>query len=177
MITDLNPIVLEVLEGIFSGKLAHSQIAYHCGTSHCVAGWIEVEFLQRELGIKFDQDLYDSNEGYEVYQSYFTKAGILDYSTWDRAERIGNLTPTEATLLFACSSTLDFQKQIYEYLKQGNRITNDPMAETPYVVDGLEYAIKDQKFIDFLKQNKYPTLRPYEAEIHRDKVSLDEDIF
>lgn len=48
-------ILKEVVEGCLDGSLKHNQLYYHCGNTHCIAGWYEVEYA-KEKGLRFDAE-------------------------------------------------------------------------------------------------------------------------
>ena len=46
--------VKDIISDIKSGKKPHDQRSYHCGTAHCIAGWLEINELERRsLSTKF----------------------------------------------------------------------------------------------------------------------------
>ena len=112
--------VYEIIQGIKSGKLNHEQSSFHCGTAHCLAGWMEVKELERRnLPIVFhltSGDWIEPNENNPEkvnYRSYSPVTRNLDkYSdrlkhsreqmelTWLWARCRLGLTHDESELLF-----------------------------------------------------------------------------
>ncbi len=39
--------IQQIIDDIKSGKKEHDQSRYHCGTTHCIAGWLFVNALER----------------------------------------------------------------------------------------------------------------------------------
>lgn len=110
-----------ILRGIATGELDHNQSEYHCGTAHCIAGWVEV-IKAKELG-------YSYTWFKEVEQPCFTKGDEELYeisplmeTTWQFAQRVLGLTPQEAAILFNVMSSFNQMCALLKILNSGRRI-------------------------------------------------------
>lgn len=105
-----------ILEGCQSGYLNHVQTMFHCGTSHCIAGWKEVLDIGKLTGLtlpslrgkKLDEIPLQSDLTGGLTQNYTTKQ-------W-------RLTPLEADLLFFAHARFPEQFTVLEVLEAGLRI-------------------------------------------------------
>lgn len=101
-----------IVEDIKSGKKAHKQEEYHsdCGTSHCIAGWKQVQDL---LAIGM-HPLYvwdDEQEIWKLANSPWTG------NAWSHAELQWGLTYKEAVSLFRPYLTLEEIEENLEELE------------------------------------------------------------
>jgi hypothetical protein len=130
--TPMNPKALreirEILEGVKSGKLLHSQKAYHtitgCGTAHCIAGW-KCHLDATKAGLEIADYKADTNYDCEsptledFLLSRLVEAPKTKDCEWSYAEREWRLALNEACILFDAESTLDEQFELLEALEAG----------------------------------------------------------
>lgn len=121
-----------IMDGIKSGTLKHIQDAYHCGTAHCFAGWVEV-FKLLEIG------------KYNSIDTEWTSADddILSGNTWDFAKKELGLYDAEACVLFSSYSTKELQQACVNYINQGVRITRCPditIVDDKMIINGTNFT-------------------------------------
>lgn len=109
--------VKAIIADIRSGKKSHNQALYHCGTAHCIAGWLEVNELERRglstTWIQPDPEnlgkvLWVANDGTFRPKSPVVSEKIDCMSdTWEWAGDYLGITETEDLFLFDLELTLD----------------------------------------------------------------------
>lgn len=138
----------KIMDGIESGTLKHVQDDFHCGTSHCFAGWVEI-FDLRTYGysetFNCDGDWFDGDT--------FVSSSPLTRNTWDYAcQRLG-LTYSESTLLFANNSPLILQRAVVDLLNRGLRIDADCEVEIDGFFVGGDFCLFSEGVMDVLEKN------------------------
>lgn len=138
-----------ILEKIESGEFRHTQETYHCGSSHCIAGWHAV-IVAETLGVKhserngsfthpsvkydeYDQDneyddLFFADECPQEVKDFFLR--LEDSCEWGIAAEDWQLTTDEQNLMFNSDADFATQKRLLEYLELGERVNNIRMQET-----------------------------------------------
>ena len=156
-------ILQDITEGIKNGELAHIQEAYHCGTSHCLAGWIELHAL-KQLGLSttFNRAGYWIKAGVckqasPIIEAYCQERNILEFeAVYAFARDYIGLNSVEAELLFIEDAIFSYQAELVNLLAEGYRvppITPDLFFE--YTLEGLLYVYSSELNIN--KDFYYPS--------------------
>jgi len=98
-----------ILEGCRDGKLERTQVVFHCGTAHCVAGWKQVLDFQ-----KINKLEEPSHQRVDLER--------LSPDTWAYAAGEWGLTMAESEELFGSHVTIDDQFDVLIRLEKGFRL-------------------------------------------------------
>jgi hypothetical protein len=115
--------IREILEGCRDGKLKHDQTSYHCGTSHCIAGWKAVRDFAKA---KNDQSLLECNfeakdEYLDELESFLEEIAATN-DEWLYAKKQWQLTANESIVFFDYKKTYREQFALLETLERGERV-------------------------------------------------------
>ncbi len=105
-----------ILEGCQSGYLRHTQAMFHCGTSHCIAGWKEMLDAGKLTGLALP-DLRGKKLDEIPLRGDLTGGLTLNYTA-----KQWRLTPLESDLLFFAHAQFPEQFTVLEVLEAGLRI-------------------------------------------------------
>lgn len=114
-----------ILEGCRDGRLDHKQSNYHCGTSHCIAGWkIVMDYIKKTkddaiVTADFSSADFSYNDFYGNVLGEEIKA---DEDEWVYARKQWRLTESEAVILFRAHATFPEQFALLEKLERGLRV-------------------------------------------------------
>lgn len=105
--------IRQILEDCQSGKLKHDQSEFHCGTSHCVAGW-------KELLDYNSKNCAEERTATLDFRKWIRR--FSDFSAWGYAQDRWELTDKEADTLFSDCATFPEQFALLEKLEAGERV-------------------------------------------------------
>jgi hypothetical protein len=132
----------EIISLIKNGTYKHEQYHWHCGTSHCIAGFKEMRDMAK-LVHRFDPEI-DANKyvecvPYERIEDLATTAKLKlagpaygAYSTYGRLA--WGLTKPEGEILFSANNTLDEIQYMVQKFDDGYRSVNlaDTLSDTTW---------------------------------------------
>lgn len=112
--------IRDILEGCRDGRLKHDQENYHCGTSHCIAGWkATIDYAKAK---KLDAETLDIPEWGDRALDRFMKALVDCTDEGYYARKQWELTDTEAYQLFDACTTFPEQFALLAKLEAGQRV-------------------------------------------------------
>jgi hypothetical protein len=153
--------IREILEGCQTGKLRHDQRNYHCGTSHCIAGFKQVLDMSKEFG----NEVFDLDFGLPMRRSGLTPLAkqMLSTDVGAYAQDAWGLSDIEAVILFHSHATFGFQFALLEWLESGKRVSEDDSPITVGYTEGVasrgsalqtyayKYTDSMNGFVEFLR--------------------------
>lgn len=137
--------VASILESAERGEIEYIQAQYHCGTKHCLAGWIEVKALE-DAGYKPEFDKkgdYIGKDGIvvepkpaesKIFSPVVERYRMLYQPTYDFACDWLNINVDEANLLFPEAASFEMQKELVRLFGLGYRFYLRDGSETLGVI-------------------------------------------
>ena len=134
-----------VVSGIEKGKLQHNQSYIHCGTAHCICGWLEMRHFASQAKIPmatiktvefFDNSPVTSQSEKLLGEYRSQVADNLNIHTtspwWLVVARLG-LTRAESYSLFKGSLTIEDIRDTLELLKKGLRNVSNSQWDVNWI--------------------------------------------
>lgn len=116
-----------ILEGCRDGKLKHDQLEFHCGTSHCIAGWCEVIDYANARNLKTPYRITGSSEAFthwhdDALAALKQRPDASETAAYGYAQHKWGLGCREAEALFNACATFPEQFTLLEKLEAGERV-------------------------------------------------------
>lgn len=137
-----------LIDKLEDGTLRHDQSSIHCGTAHCVCGWVALlDYAKEKLGgineavdfeFNYEADSWDRIKVYEewIEDHPIIKAVGSNYTDYGDEGKytLGKfgLTIPEAETLFNGAATFDGMRKVLEHLGDRQRLVRVPHSDPDF---------------------------------------------